>query len=370
MKIVLIILLAINLLTFALYGIDKWKAIHHRWRIPEWVLLTMAALLGGIGAWIGMKTWHHKTLHKKFRYGVPAIVIVELLLFVGGGSQFFLWFALSNKHHTSPADSDISWVAKDYPFMASWTDSIALRDTFITNDEGLRLHAFMLDGKPGCKHTAIVVHGYKQRAIKMMHIAWLFNEELGLNVLLPDLQGHGHSDGTYVNMGCKDRRDVLQWAEVAENAWPECTIIMHGISMGGATIMAASGEEEASKIAGFIDDCGYTSTMDEFAGEMKNQFGLPPFPLLYTTSFLCKLEHGWSFDEATPLEQVARCHKPMLFIHGGDDSYVPTAMVYRLYDAKPGPKSLWVVPGATHAQSFNKDTDGYIEHVRAFVEGL
>ena len=80
LHIVLIYLAVINVVTFFVYGIDKWKAKKSKWRVPEATLLMMAILGGSIGAWLGMKVWHHKTLHKKFRYGVPAIIIVQLTL--------------------------------------------------------------------------------------------------------------------------------------------------------------------------------------------------------------------------------------------------------------------------------------------------
>ena len=75
-------LLAINALTFLLYGIDKYKAKKGRWRISEATLLTMAAIGGSIGAWAGMRTWHHKTMHKKFKYGIPVIIIMQIALVV------------------------------------------------------------------------------------------------------------------------------------------------------------------------------------------------------------------------------------------------------------------------------------------------
>ena len=80
--IIVFFLLIINLLAFLLYGIDKWKAKRARWRIPESVLLGMAAVGGSIGAWLGMRVWHHKTQHKKFRYGVPAILVAQIVLLV------------------------------------------------------------------------------------------------------------------------------------------------------------------------------------------------------------------------------------------------------------------------------------------------
>ena len=80
--IVLIYLAVINVVTFFMYGIDKWKAKKSKWRIRETALLGLAVLGGSIGAWLGMKVWHHKTQHKKFKYGVPAIIIVQLALIV------------------------------------------------------------------------------------------------------------------------------------------------------------------------------------------------------------------------------------------------------------------------------------------------
>ena len=71
-------LAAINVITFMVYGIDKLKAQKGKWRIPEATLLLLAIVGGSIGAWTGMKVWHHKTMHKKFKYGVPMILIVQI----------------------------------------------------------------------------------------------------------------------------------------------------------------------------------------------------------------------------------------------------------------------------------------------------
>ena len=80
MNITLAYLLAINVAAFLVYGIDKLKAKHAKWRISEATLLLLAAVGGSIGAWLGMKVWHHKTLHMKFRYGVPLILLLQIAL--------------------------------------------------------------------------------------------------------------------------------------------------------------------------------------------------------------------------------------------------------------------------------------------------
>ena len=73
-------LLAINVVTFIVYGIDKYKAKKAKWRIPEATLLLLAVVGGSIGAWMGIKVWHHKTMHKKFKYGIPAILLIQIAL--------------------------------------------------------------------------------------------------------------------------------------------------------------------------------------------------------------------------------------------------------------------------------------------------
>ena len=80
MNIILYYLLAVNIATFLLYGIDKYKAKKSKWRISEATLLTMAAIGGSIGAWAGMRLWHHKTMHKKFKYCIPVIIIMQIAL--------------------------------------------------------------------------------------------------------------------------------------------------------------------------------------------------------------------------------------------------------------------------------------------------
>ena len=77
-KMLLIHLAVINVVTFFMFGIDKWKAKRSKWRIREAALLGLAVLGGSVGAWLGMKVWHHKTLHKKFIYGIPAIIVIQL----------------------------------------------------------------------------------------------------------------------------------------------------------------------------------------------------------------------------------------------------------------------------------------------------
>lgn len=81
-------LLAVNLITFLVFGLDKWKAKRKIKndavrRVPEKTLFLLAAIGGSVGALLGMKAFHHKTLHKSFRFGIPAILIAQVVLAAG-----------------------------------------------------------------------------------------------------------------------------------------------------------------------------------------------------------------------------------------------------------------------------------------------
>lgn len=309
---------------------------------------------------------------RKFFIGIMGIIVL-LIGSTIGGSFYLLDFALTPDATIQQKDLETdSFMIANYPFLGSWSDSIeqhrALKDTFILNKEGIRLHALYLYAPRKTDKTAVVVHGHTDNARRMLMIGYLYNHDMGYNVLLPDLQHQGLSAGDAIQMGWKDRLDVLQWMDTANTLFGGNTrMVVHGISMGAATTMMVSGEKQKPFVKCFVEDCGYTSVKDEFSYELKEMFGLPDFPLLPTAGFLCKLKYGWSFGEASALAQVKKCNLPMLFIHGGNDTYVPTRMVYPLYQAKPGIKELWIPEGVEHAESYKKCRKEYTERVKNFV---
>lgn len=298
-----------------------------------------------------------------------AILLVAVALMVV--SHVMLVYSLKPDNRGKDLEGSYKYMYEEYPFLEFWIDSLndagAIRDTFIVRDD-LRLHAYYVAAAVPTKATAVIVHGYTDNAIRMFMIGHLYNHELGYNVLLPDLHYSGLSDGDYFQMGWKDRLDVLRWMDVADSLFGDSTqMVVHGISMGAATTMMVSGEPQKGYVRCFVEDCGYTSVWDEFSHELKGRFGLPDFPLLHIANWLCGVEHGWTFKDASALEQIKKCRLPMLFIHGSADDFVPTWMVYELFEAKPYPKEIWVVPDATHAMSYRDNRDEYVWRVRNFT---
>ena len=296
------------------------------------------------------------------------VVLAVLMGVLVGGGFYMLDVSLSPDPTRANTDSCYRQLFTDYPETREWMDSLrthhALRDTMIVMPGGYRLHTYYINR--GSQRTAMVIHGWRDQAIKFFYLARMYERLLGYNVVMPDLYASGMSDGDMLHMGWLDRLDVLQLLDV----FKADTMVVHGVSMGAATTMMMSGEQMPEDIRDlrFVADCGYTSVWDEFAGELKNQFGLPAFPLMYTTSLLCQLRYGWNFDEASALRQVAKCRYPMFFIHGDSDDFVPTYMVHQLYDAKSAPKELWITKGTDHAHSYKNHRAEYVARVRRFLE--
>ena len=304
-----------------------------------------------------------------------ALIVLFLLISATiGGSYYMLGYSLRpNETILAKYADSYPYMYEDYPFLRPWVDSLrqadALKDTFIINPEGIQLHAYYIAAPRPTNKTAVIVHGYTDNAIRMFMIGYLYNRDLQYNVLLPDLQHHGESEGEAIQMGWKDRLDVMQWMRLANELYGDSTqMVVHGISMGAATTMMVSGEVQPDFVKCFVEDCGYTSVWDEFSHELKTSYHLPPFPILYATSWLCEKKYGWNFKEASALHQVAQCPLPMFFIHGDKDTYVPTWMVYPLYEAKSEPKELWIVPGAAHAVSYQENKQEYTDKVKTFVD--
>lgn len=307
---------------------------------------------------------------KKLRISLGITVI--LLAIVFGGGVYMFGVSLDKKVTSTDEEDAYAFLFEHDPNLQLWVDSLrqesALRDTFIVAEDGSKLHALHVRSATESPNTALIIHGYTDNAIRMLMIGHLYNKEMGYNILLPDLRAHGKSDGNYIQMGWKDRLDILKWIDVTKGIYGDTTrMVIHGISMGAATTMMTAGEDLPENIKCFVEDCGYTSVWDEFKYKLKDEYGLPAFPILHAASLYAQMKVEWNFREASAVEQIKKCELPMFFIHGDKDVYVPTWMVDKLYEAKQGDKELWIVPNVGHANAYWDYTEEYVAKTNKFV---
>lgn len=257
----------------------------------------------------------------------------------------------------------------------AWYDALKaegiLKDLTIDGYNGRKVHAVYAPAKnpAEAQGTAIVVHGYTDNHYVFLYLVRMYRDRFNYNVMVPDLVYHGYSEGDAAQMGWYDRFDVELWAEKAHEIFADDFMVVHGVSMGAATTMMMSGDELPSYVKCFVEDCGYSSVWNQFAFNLKQSFHLPPFPILNSASIVCKNRYGWGFKEASSANQLAKSTRPMLFIHGDADDFVPYGQLWENYYAKTkGYKEVYVCPGAVHANSYQKDPETYIHKVSNFLQ--
>ncbi|KRM22477.1 alpha/beta hydrolase [Latilactobacillus graminis] len=232
----------------------------------------------------------------------------------------------------------------------------------------LKLTALYVPAAQPTSKTILVAHGYMGKKEDMARYIHLYHD-LGYNVLAPDDRASGESEGHAIGYGWTDRLDYVKWTkQVVQKNGQQSQIGLFGVSMGGATVMMTAGEKLPVQVKAVVEDCGYSSIEGELAYQLNDLFGLPKFPIFYTTNLMARARAGYNFFDGDATKSLAKSKIPIFFIHGGQDKFVPTKMVYENYAAANQPKKLWVVKGAGHAKAMAKQPKLYRQKVGAFFE--
>lgn len=239
-------------------------------------------------------------------------------------------------------------------------------DLFITSEDNLKLHNYLIKNKVTSNKWAIVVHGYTSQGKLMASYAEEFYK-MGYNIIIPDLRGHGQSEGNYIGMGWDERLDIIDLTKYIVDNYTNTEIVLFGVSMGAATVMTTSGEKLPSNVKAIIEDCGYTSAWNQFAYQLKSLFKLHSFPLLDVASLICKIKAGFFISRVSPIKQIKKSITPTLFIHGDEDDFVPFFMLDELYNASPVEKEKLIIRGAAHAKASYVNPKLYWETIEKFL---
>lgn len=243
-------------------------------------------------------------------------------------------------------------------------------DVWITSGDGLRLHGTYFPGDGGNK-IVICFHGYTGAGTKDYAGLSAYYLKRGWNMLLVDERAHGESEGKYIGFGCLDRFDAQKWIEYTiEKMGEDCDIFLHGISMGGATVLMTSGLDLPPQVRGIISDCAFTSAKDVFAHVLRDMYHIPAFPLLQLADIMNRKRAGYGLDECNAALEVQKAQVPILFIHGTEDTFVPTRMCTILCENCASDYTCLFVEGASHAESYYKETERYEKALDTFTEDL
>ena len=296
---------------------------------------------------------------------VTAIIVLDLI----GGAVFFQ-IAFVRSHKNFIRQHPIRRTDRFYKEEVWFRDSPKQHGVMRAANGRDRLVADYIPATHRTDKTALICHGFMNRKETMGAYATMFHK-MGYNVLLPDARAHGQSTGKLIGYGWPERNDQRLWIKrIIKHNGQDSRIVMFGVSMGGATTMMTSGLHLPSQVKCFVEDCGYSSVLGELSYEAQARYHLPAFLTVQfetAMSLYNRALNGFFLRQASSTAALHHNYRPMLFIHGASDTFVPTRMVYQNYHATRGPRELWIVPGAKHASSYQTQPSQYQRHVQRFV---
>ena len=239
-----------------------------------------------------------------------------------------------------------------------WSEEIQQKQVEVKANDNITLRGTEYLKQEETNKWAIILHGYRSNPSSVLTIGEHFSEK-GYNVLIPSMRACADSEGEYVGMGWLDKEDLKCWINLIIEENKNAEIILHGSSMGAATVLMASGDELPANVKNIIADSGYTSVWDIFASEAKARFNLPEFPVLNMFQIVANRKAKYDIKEASSLKQVKKSKTPILFIHGDKDDFVPEYMCEKLYDATNCKKEKLIIHGAGHTDGKYREPEKY-----------
>lgn len=295
-----------------------------------------------------------------------ALLLALALLFC-----FFTVFYSPTRKPLGPEEYDLP-VGADYePYrqqMIDWmrmTRQTPCQHLSIQSFDGLTLRGRYYEFSPDAP-VELLFHGYRGNAERDLSGGVARSFAMGHSALLIDQRASGFSDGHIITFGIREHRDCLDWTAFASKYFgKDRKLILTGISMGAATVMMAAQAQLPEQVIYILADCGYTSPREiicKVCRDVHFPIGLT-YPLVRLAG---RLLGGFDLEAFSPEESVAKSQKPIIFIHGEADNFVPCDMSRQLYERCAAPKKLLTVPQAGHGLAYPVDKDGYLQALREF----
>ena len=247
-----------------------------------------------------------------------------------------------------------------------WLAKASYEMLHIQSHDGLQLTGYYV-AKDKPDFTMVIIHGYHGHAFRMSEYAKAFYEKFNCDLFLPDLRGHGQSEGNLVGYGWLDKDDIKQWVELLHQRHPLRPIVLFGLSMGGGTVNFLA-DQKMPGVKVLIEDCGYSTLYQELDFQCRQETKLPFFPFYYGANEQVKKYGGYRITDADGLKAVSHARYPMLFIHGLNDDVVPSRMVFDLYNACSSEKQLFFVKETGHADALKNSAESYLDTMNEFLQ--
>lgn len=317
---------------------------------------------------------------------ILAIVLISVVLTIGIGNYFVNYALLRTGDGGSREVKNAETIEvvsiddesekiiehnrqKEKGLAKEWSETIENKKVEVKAEDGIILRGTEYLTNEQSNKWAIVLHGYHSNPDSVISVGMHFSEK-GYNVLIPSMRASNESEGEYIGMGWLDKDDLKCWINLIIKQNENAEIILHGSSMGAATVLMVSGDDLPTNVKAIIADSGYTSVWDIFASEAKARFNLPTFPVLNMFELVANIRAKYDIKEASAVEQVKKATIPILFIHGDADDFVPEYMCEELYEATNCKKDKLIIHEAGHTESKYREPEIYYNEIFEFLGNI
>ena len=248
-----------------------------------------------------------------------------------------------------------------------WYESQPKTELSLSSRDGLPLTAELIEAERPIG-LVVAVHGFRSWPAREFSLVAKHLYEQGYTVLYPYMRAHRKSAGKYITFGVKERYDIAAWASLLAKKHPDLPLFLYGQSMGGATVIMASGLDLPANTRGVIADSAYYSPKDVIGTALVQSYKVPVFPMLPAMDMWARIIAGYSLTDTTCQEALDKTDLPFLFIHGTEDELVPYAMGIQNYEQCHTEKEMLTVEGAAHCASYYVDPTRYLAHLDEFLK--
>ena len=248
-----------------------------------------------------------------------------------------------------------------------WFESQPKTELHITSRDGLPLAAELIEAEAPVG-LVVAVHGFRSWPAREFALVAKHLYEQGYTVLYPYMRAHRKSGGKYITFGVKERYDIAAWAKLLAEKHPDLPLFLYGQSMGGATVIMATGLELPANTRGVIADSAFYSPKDVIGTALVRAYKVPTFPMLPAMDMWARIIAGYSLISTNCKEALDKTDLPFLFIHGTLDELVPYQMGMQNYEHCHTEKEMLTVEGAAHCASFYVDSARYISYLDDFLK--
>ena len=289
---------------------------------------------------------------------IAAIILAVLAVLAIAAGFFFASSSMSIRRQT--LDEAKKWQEDHYDL--SWYDPLEKTDYQVTSYDGYVLNVELIRNPVPADKYILLSHGYTDNRFGSLKYTKMYLD-LGFNVIVYDLRGHGENEPTFCTYSARERKDLIVLIQDCRDRYQPAILGIHGESLGAATSIACL--EEKPQIDFVVADCGFSDISNVLKGGVKSMH--LPEGLVSLASVCARLRYGYSYDMMRPIDSLADNEVSILFIHGAEDSFIMPENSERMEKETKGYSELHLIPEATHAASVLTAPAEYKEIVAAFL---